>query len=231
MTDLIAIQTPQGITWVTRENYVATLGTPNNLGAINAGQGVVAAASVGAGLAQSLLAAGVASQALPVIGQILGGIALVGGYILSARAKAKAAKEQGAQIDTATVQLLQQSSELDGMLLQAQKSLTEVRSEIIRLGLSGTALGGFSDWLAKTFTPGKYQARITADKQANYETLLNQVEQKITKLQSIETELNGLYDKLTSGKTLQKALLIGGGLALGLTAFYFLNEKYKWIKL
>lgn len=234
MHDLVAIQTPQGITWVSREYYVRTLGTNHNLGAVDAFAAGSAIASTGASLVSSfapqLIAAGLSATAVPVVGQILGGLALIGGMIATSRAKAKAAKDAGAQIDAATVELLQQNTQLDSMLVQAQKALTDVKSEINRLGLAGTSLDGFADWLSKTFTPGKYQANITADKQTNFNNLLAQVEQKIGVLQQMETELKRLYDQLTGGKTLQKVLVIGGSVALGLTALYFLNEKFKWIK-
>lgn len=230
MHDLVAIQTPQGITWVSREYYVRTLGTNHNLGAVDPGQGIVAAAGAGAELSKALLSAGVVSQALPVVGQILGGIALIGGYIVAARAKAKAVKDQATQVDAATVELLQQNSALDTMLATGQNKLAEIKAEINRLGLSGTALGGFADWLSKTFTPARYEQNILNDKTATYNNLLQQVENKIGMLQQMETELKRLYDQLTGGKTLQKVLVIGGSVALGLTALYFLNEKFKWIK-
>jgi len=228
--DLIAIQTPQGVTYVTHSDYVRSLGCANNLGAIDPAQATTAIATTGASLAASLVAAGVASQAIPVVGQILGGIALISGFIAGARAKAKAAKEQGAQIDAATVDLLQQNSQLDTMLRQAQQQVSDIKSEMNRLGLNGAALDGFGDWLKKTFTPGAYQQSIVADKTENYNQLLSQVESKIGILQQFETELKNLYSKLTGGKNLQTALVIGGSVAVGLGVLYFLNEKYKWIK-
>jgi hypothetical protein len=187
-------------------------------------------AYAGESIAKSLIASGVGAQALPVAGQILGGIALISGFIAGASAKAKAAKEQGAQIDAATVDLLQQNSQLDTMLRQSQQQVTDIKNEMNRLGLNGAALDGISDWLKQTFTPGAYQQSIVNDKTTNYNNLLSQVEGKISVLQQLESELKSLYDQLTGGKILQNLLLIGGSLAIGLGALYLLNDKFKWIK-
>lgn len=237
-TEMILINTPQGPTYVTPNDYVRTFATNDNLGAIDAGQAAVAAAgaasasiAAGGATASALIAAGVGAQAIPVIGQILGGLALIGGYLLQARAKAKSIKAQGAQVDTATVELQIQNAELDGMINNSNASLNNIKSEIGRLGLSGAALDGFSDFLKKTFTPARYQQSILDDKIQNYDALLKQMEAKISILQDLQNELNALYEKLTRGKNLQKALLIGGGIAIGLTALYFLNQKFKWFKL
>lgn len=228
--DLIAIQTPQGVTWVTHSDYVRSLGCADNLGAVDPGQAAVAVASTGASVASSLVAAGVGAQFIPVVGQILGGIALIGGFILTMRAKAKAARDQAAQVDVATVELLQQNAQLDTMLRQAQSEVVNIKNEMNRLGLNGAALNGFTDWLKQTFTPGKYEESVLNDKVANYNNLLKQVESKIGVLEQFEAELKTLYNKLTGSKDLQKALLIGGSVAVGLGIAYFLNEKYKWFK-
>lgn len=238
MEELIPIQTPQGITYVSPNEYLRTLGCASNLGAVDPAQAAVvaagaASASIAAGgtTAAALTAIGVSSQAIPVVGQILGGLALIGGLILNARAKAKAAKAQSADVDVATASLQIQNAELDSMMANAQRTIANIKSEINRLGLNGTALDGFGDWLKKTFTPGRYQEGILQDKTAYYNQLVSEVENKIGVLEQAETELKRLYDQLTGGKNFQKILLIGGGVAVGLGVLYFLNEKFKWIKI
>lgn len=190
---------------------------------------IATGAGAGAAVATSLVSAGVAAQAVPVVGQILGGLAIVAGFIASSQAKSKAIKAQGSEVDKANVELIAQNAELDDMISQSQRQIQSINSEITRLGLSG--LNGFTDFLKKTFTPAKYQQGILEDKVAANQRLTKEAEQKVTVLQGYQKQLQTLYDKLTGGKTIQRTLLIGGSVAVGLTILYFLNDHFKWIKL
>lgn len=171
------------------------------------------------------------AQAVPIVGQILGGIALVAGFIANGYAKAKAIKDQGAQVDEANRQLIIQNVELDDAIRQSTQQVNAINTEITRLGLSGIELSGLSDFLKKTFTPAKYQQNILDDKVEQNKQLQASAEQKLKTLESIEAELKRVYERLTGGKNLQKVLLIGGGVTVGLTVLYFLNDYFKWIKL
>jgi len=184
------------------------------------------AISSGAGTAASIA---VAANAVPGVGQVLSAIALVSGLIAGARAKSNSIKEQSGQVDVANRDLIVLNAELDDSITKANQQINEVNTELTRMGLNGYQLNGFSDFLKKTFTPVRYQQGILDDKVAQNKQLQASAEQKIKSLEAIETELKRVYDKLTGGKTLQNVLLWGGGVAVGLTILYFLNEKFKWV--
>lgn len=218
--DLIPVNTANGIVYMSQKDFVQHL---NGLG-----EGFAILSSA-AGAGASYFAAAAGTQPIPVVGQILGAVAVIAGFIAKARARAKAAKAQSKEVDKATIELVAANQELDSMTLQSNLQLQQIQNELNKLGLNG--IDGFGDWLKKTFTPGKYQEDILNDKVKNYQKLEAQVEAKITNLQNIQNQLQALADKLTRGKTLQRTLLIGGGIALGVTLFYFLNQKYKWVKI
>lgn len=199
------------------------------LGALGANASAIV--SSGAATAATLYAVAAGAQAVPIVGQVLGAVALVSGYLASAYAKSKAIKQQSAQVDEANRLLIIQNAELDDSISKSHAQVNAINSEIARLGLSGVQLNGLTDFLKKTFTPAKYEAGILNDKVEQNKQLQTSAEQKISTLESIESELKRVYNKLTGGTNLQKVLVIGGSIAVGATILYFLNEKYKLVKL
>jgi len=196
--------------------------------AITAASATAASITSGGAAASALIAAGVSAQAIPVIGTVLGAIALVGGFMIQQKAKAKAIKSQVNDISAQNIELIKQSSELDTQIAISQGKLTEVDQQINRLGLNG--LGSIGTWFKKTFAPAAYQKDILADRTKQNEALTALVEQKISVLESFESELQRLYTMLTKGKTEQKIIL---GVGIGATMiglFLLLNSEFKWIK-
>lgn len=212
----------------------ASAGTITAAGAaIAAGATAAAAGASVGGAAGALITIGISTQAVPIIGTILGGIALIGGYVLAAQAKAKSIKTNINGVEAQQAELRVELVELDKKVMEAEQSRANILFEMQRLGLS-PGLNGIGDWFKKTFTPDKYYGDILEDANAELARLQSLTNERIAYLNSIKGELEQLYTKLTRGKAQQQILLWGGvaittaGIA---TAFYFLNKKYKWIEL
>jgi hypothetical protein len=170
--------------------------------------------SVGAGTASSaatLTALGVSAQAVPVVGQVLGGIALVAGFIATSQAKAKSIKSSVREVDAQNAELRLQSVEVDKQIVQANTLKQSIQSQITALGLQGThGLGSITGWLKETFTPAKVaQEQLTRSTTEN-NSLVNQINGKIAVLQNILTEFEALKAKFIKANTTQKVLAIGG---------------------
>lgn len=204
--------------------------------AISAAGAASASIAAGGATASALISAGVAAQAVPVIGTILGAIAIVGGYLLAAKAKSKAIKAQASEVDKANTALIIENAELDIMISDVENKITNINTELTKAGLNG--LGSVKTFLKKallpvvaTFTNVRDQKGILEDKQSMNARLTKEADAKISLLETYENQLQSLYDKLTSGKNLQKVLLIAGGVAVGATILWFLNNHFKWVKL
>lgn len=219
---------------------------PQQLGSIDAGQLAITAASTASasiaaavasgavaagtatGAAGVLIAAGVGAQAVPIIGTVLGALAIIGGYLLLAKSKSKAIKSQFAEVDQANAALIIENAELDAMIIESENKITAINTDLTKAGLNG--LESLKTFLKKTITPVRYQQGILENKQQTYNRLTKEADEKISLLETYQTQLQTLYDKLTGGKNLQKVLLIGGSVAVGATILWFVNH-FKWIKL
>lgn len=197
----------------------------NQLGKVDAFQAV----SSGAGTAAAIYATAAGAQAIPVVGQVLGAVALVAGFIAAARAKSKAAKAGQKQVDQANIELLAANAEIDRNIATAQNEILKVNTELARLGLQGVPLNGFGDWLKKTFTPGRYQEGILADKVKENERLQKLYDEKILVLENAKGQLETIYNQLTGRKQTQTLLLWGGGLLVGGSILYGVAKYFKWI--
>lgn len=197
---------------------------------VSAGAGA-ASASIAAGgaTAAALTAIGVSAQAIPVVGQVLGAVALVAGFIANARAKSKAAKASQKEVDKANIELIAANAEMDRNIATAQNEILKVNTELARLGLQGVQLNGIGTWLKKTFTPGKYQEGILADKVKENERLQKLYDDKIVVLEQTQSQLQTIYNKLTAGKNSQTILLWVGGTLLGGSILYGVAKYFKWI--
>lgn len=224
ITPLIPVETPEGTLYV--EPSVLN---GNGAAIVSAGAGAAAASiATGGATAAALTAIGVSAQAVPVVGQVLGAIALVAGFVAKARAKAKAFKAESKNVDAANIELIKQNAELDGYLRVGQNEVNKIESELLKLGVKTQPLNGFGDWLKKTFAPGKYQEDIYNDKVKENTRLAALVEDKTNMLATMQTQLQNLYDTLTGAKTKRIVLYTGAGIGV-LAALYLLNKKFNWI--
>lgn len=206
------------------------LGSDNPFADVSKSASVAASAATAVATSGLLIAGGTAAQVIPIVGQIIGGIAILTGIIAQNVAKAKTIKSNIANVEQQQADLRTQIVDLDKLVVQADASKANILADMQRLGLSG-GLGSFSTFLKKTFTPGKYYGNILEDANAEVTRLQAAVDERIAYLDTIKTELTDLYDQLITGKRFQKILLWSGVGVATLGTLYLLNEKYKWIKL
>lgn len=186
-----------------------------------------ASSSIASGgvVSAALLKAGIASQTVPVVGTVLGAVALIGAGIaklLGGRKAAKALDKQRGQVNAALAAIVAANVEADKQIVLAETELAKVQAQLKQYGLSG--LGCLCDqpqlgsWFQRTFTPKK-NAKKNLDKAVKrynklfpeYEADLNE---KITYLESLQTQLKQVQAKLTGAKTVTQA----GGYALAIAA-------------
>jgi hypothetical protein len=187
------------------------------------------------GGSSALIAAGVAAETVPVIGTILGSVAIIAGFIATQRAKVKSIKSSLADATAQRDALNRQNNELDQMIVDASNQRDSIINQInnIGIGVNSNAvagLGSLSDWLSKTFTPGKYYGAQIDDVNSQIVALTNTVESKIGVMQQIQQQLTDLGDQLTGGMFTQKVgkyLLWGAG---GMAAAFGLYYLYKYFK-
>jgi len=232
-------------------NSLMGFGCPCQEGMMGLGDGGRAAAVVSSGAAKaskaiasgSAAAAGVlttigfSAQAVPVIGTVLGAVALVAGALaklFSARKEAKALYAQKSQYENALKVMKQAHVDADAAGAQLNAQIANIQSQLKATGLG--ELGSFGSWLKKTFTPRKYAQQQLNETvkayNAQYPELEASLNQKIAALQNMEVELKNLQSSLETAKTAKQAggialavfvLLVGGGMLLK----KFKNSKAK----
>lgn len=189
--------------------------------------------SAGAGTTSSIITAAAGAQAVPVVGQVAGAVALLAGGIARIVGKAKAGK-------ATTAELKSQIAEIDSIIAQGQQNKASILAEMNRLGLSG-GLDGLKDWWKQQVLPVIAPAKYYSNEAANLTAQLNT---KIATAQALQAELEQLQIKLTTGKaaglpgfvnkilpasltpTAKKVIFYGtGALVVGTTLYFILKNK------
>lgn len=189
----------------------------------------VAAKTAGttANISGALIAAGVSAQALPVIGNIAGAVAVITGLLARQVSKSKTLNAGYKEVETYRAELQQQSNELDVMVSDATSQKVYLITQAAKVD---PGLSGFGDWLKKTLTPQKYYAAKIQTATASIEQLQGDIKQKIGTLEDIRSELVSLGQRLTKGNfdlvlsdegTMTKILLYGGLTLAGAATIYF----------
>ena len=167
---------------------------------------------------------GLSSQAVPVIGQVLGAIALIAGLFASARAKKKAFDEQRSQVEVQNSEMRNLIAEMDTSIAQIERQLQASLVQINQL----SGLG--SSWFNRTFRPGKtaereYNAAVSANEQ-----LKRDLETRMGTAEQLTQGLVQVLEKLTNvqgNRAAQNAVLFGL-LALGIgVAGYYGYQEFK----
>lgn len=192
---------------------------------VAAGAGVVSAAATTA-VASGLITAGTTLAAtVPVIGWVAGAIVVAAGFIAKAQGKAKAIRGAKNDVLVQNAELRVLNAELDKNINQVATSTANINGQIKAAGLAGVSslngLNGFGDFLQKVFTPAKYAEGQYNDATIEGDQLNTSINSKIKTLENMQSNLESLYKKLTTGKSTQTILLIGGGV-LALSAVGYL---------
>lgn len=174
---------------------------------LNRASGITSTAVATPAVVSALTAAGVSAQAIPMIGTIAGTVMIISALALRQVAKSKAIGASYQDVETQRVLLEQQSNELDAVIEDAEQAKALIIADVQRSGLAG--LGGFRDWIQKTFTPEKYYGEKIATATAQIQELEATNAKKISYLQTLSNELEDLGNKLSKGNL---ALLMGTGL-------------------
>ena len=101
---------------------------------IASGGGVVSSA-VSSGTAATLFTSAAAAQALPVIGQIAGTVAVVAGLIARSRSKVNALKAKKEEVDAVNQELRLQNVELGKGIADTYSQMQSIDLELQRIGL------------------------------------------------------------------------------------------------
>lgn len=163
-------------------------------------------------------------QAAPVVGQVLGAIALIAGLVARARAKKKAFDEQRSQVEVQNSEMRNLIAEMDTSIAQIERQLQASLVQINQL----SGLG--SSWFNRTFRPGKtaereYNAAVSANEQ-----LKRDLETRMGTAEQLTQGLVQVLEKLTNvqgNRAAQNAVLFGL-LALGIgVAGYYGYQEFK----
>jgi hypothetical protein len=165
---------------------------------------------------------GIGAQAVPVIGTVLGGLALIGGALLAGRAKAKAIKGQISEVNQQTSQYQSALNDLDNAISKTEQAKAQALAELKRLGIfSGlNGMGSIGSWIKQTFTPGAYYGDKLANANTQLEIVSNQYNARLEYAAQLETDLKTILKQLTSAK-LKKAAIVGGLVIGSATLIYF----------
>ena len=182
---------------------------------------VATAASTGATIVAStggtatLIALGVSSQAVPVVGTILGAVAITAGLIARAQGKAKAIRGSGKEVDAQNTDLRVQSADLDNQINDITALKNQIVSQIKGLGVNAnvSGLGSLTSFFKDVFTPGKVaQSNLNKSNEENTR-LIAEVNAKISTLQTLLDQFEALKAQFIKISTQQK-ILIGGGVTI-----------------
>jgi len=172
----------------------------------------------GAATGASLVSQGVVLQSVPVVGTILGTIAIVGGLLtklFGARKIAKQLQKQRAQYVKALKVLRDANAEADAAIYATQQKIQTIKAELSKVGLSG--IDGLGSWFQRTFTPKKNaenNLKKTVKKyNKEYPELEAELNEKIATLEQMQSELKRLEATVKYGKP-----LVAGGTIVGVVA-------------
>lgn len=234
---------------MTQTLYFSKVGndTYGYLGGLGDAGKVAAGVSTGASVAASLIAAGVGAQAVPVVGNILGAVAILAGGIALAINKRKAGQSSVASVEAQQTEVRNQIAQLDQLIAQAEAKKTAILNDISRLGLSLSGLGSLKSWWKTTVlpvvAPKKYYANATTSANNVLATLQTQLDTKIAYAKSLQAELENLQAQLVMGQaaglpsvinnlfpdsvspTAKKVIVYGSGAVALSTVLYFLFKK------
>ena len=162
-------------------------------------------------------------QAAPVVGQVLGAIALIAGLVARARAKKKAFDEQRAQVEV-------QNSEMRNLIAEMDTAIAQIERQLQASLVQINQLSGLGGWFNRTFRPGKtaereYNAAVSANEQ-----LKRDLEMRMSTAEQLTQGLVQVLEKLTNvqgNRAAQNAVLFGL-LALGIgVAGYYGYQEFK----
>jgi prefoldin subunit 5 len=186
---------------------------------IGAGAGA-ASASIAAGgtTVAALTAIGVGAQAVPVVGTILGAVALAAAGVaklLSARKVAKGLHKEKEKLYQAIDLIRKANGDADKIIGDLQAKISQVNAQLKQSGL-GSLEGRFGTWIKKTFTPKKYAEKETKKAVATYDDQYPKLEAelntKIATIQKMQVDFDRLQQQFTkrSSSSILNNLLPGG---------------------
>jgi DNA-binding protein H-NS len=182
-----------------------------------------AIASGSAVASKVLTTVGISAQAVPVVGTVLGGVALVAGAIaklISARSEARAINKQAKGFEQAITLLRQKNTEADMAITQGNAVLESVKKQI-----QDTGLDGLDGWFKNTFFPRKAAKENLNDAVKKYNATYPELEaalnEKLTVLETMQAQFTALQSKLTTNKNVLKY----GGIALAVIVAAVVGKK------
>jgi hypothetical protein len=202
---------------------------------IGAGAGA-ASASIAAGgtTVAALTAIGVGAQAVPVVGTILGAVALAAAGVaklLSARKVAKGLHKEKEKLYQAISAIKAANGDADKIIAELQAKISQVNAQLKQSGLSGLD-GRFGTWIKKTFTPKRYAEKELTKAQTAYDDQYPKLEAelntKIATIQKMQSDFDRLQARFTNRSAASVLNFIpgmsqAGGGAIALVAILLLG--------